>query len=337
MPRQTYKKIIVTEELIKQINPKNIRLMNQFLKEKNTRSSDATIKNYESDLRIFFTWVLLYADNVFFVDIKKLTLAEFFGYAVNELKWGSSRFARVKSCLSSLSTFIERLMDDEYPNFKNIVLRAIESMPKNVVREKTVMTDDQLKDLMKQLRDDGEFQIACWVSLAVASGARFSELLRITTDLIDENNLAFGGLFLETTKTIRTKGRSKSGKMIKKYILKDIFLDDYNCWLGKRSKIMKELGTDHNCIFIKDDGSPANEQVIRGWIRKIEGILGIPTYPHMFRHFFTTFLVRSGLPSDLVQVIGGWTSSNMVDLYSDIDIKEREFKELDNLRNMLNK
>jgi len=337
MPRQTYRKIIVTDELVEQINPKNIKLMKQFLKEKNTRSSDLTIKNYESDLKIFFTWVLLYADNEFFVDIKKLTLAEFFGYAVSELKWGSSRFSRVKSCLSSLSTFIERLMDDEYPNFKNVVLKAIESMPKNASREKTVISDAQFNFLLEELSKQGETQILCWVSLAAASGARFSELLRITTDLIDENSVAFGGLFLETTETIKTKGRSKSGKMLKKYILKDIFLPKYNAWMIERNAIMAEKNKEHNSIFINENGDPASEQLIRMWIKKIESILGVPTYPHMFRHFFTTFLVRSGLPSDLVQVIGGWSSSNMVDLYSDIDIKEREFKELDNLRKMLNK
>ena len=33
MPRKTYRKIITSEELTKQINPENIKLMDKFLKE----------------------------------------------------------------------------------------------------------------------------------------------------------------------------------------------------------------------------------------------------------------------------------------------------------------
>ena len=53
MTRETYRKVIVTPDLILKINPKNIDLMKSFLKEKNTRSAETTIKGYESDLNIF--------------------------------------------------------------------------------------------------------------------------------------------------------------------------------------------------------------------------------------------------------------------------------------------
>jgi len=54
MARKTYKKVIVTPELLEQVNPKNIELRDLFLKEKNARSSDKTIISYLSDLNIFF-------------------------------------------------------------------------------------------------------------------------------------------------------------------------------------------------------------------------------------------------------------------------------------------
>lgn len=337
MPRQTYKKIIVTEELLSQVNKDNIKLRDRFLREKNTRCSELTVKNYLSDLNIFFVHNLLNNDNKFFVDIKKLEFSEFFSFCVEELKYNSARFNRMKSCLSSLSTFVETFYDSDYPNFRNVILKVVESMPKNEVREKTVLSDDQVEMIFQKLEESGQKQIACWFALGVASGSRFSEILRFTTDIIDEKNVAFDGLFLETTKAIRTKGRGRNGKQLKKYILKDGFLEKYNAWLKERAKIISKNGKDHNSIFIKSNGDPLTEADARGWVKKIEDILGQPFYPHALRHAFCTKLVKAGLPSELIVEIIGWSSEVLIKTYNDAKVSEREFKELDNLRNMLNK
>ena len=70
MPRETFRKQITSPELWEEVNIKNKNLMKQFLKEKNTRSAELTLKGYESDLEIFFTWNLQNNDNKFFIDIK---------------------------------------------------------------------------------------------------------------------------------------------------------------------------------------------------------------------------------------------------------------------------
>ena len=67
--------------------------------------------------------------------------------------------------------------------------------------------------------------------------------------LIDEKNTVFDGLFLETTEKIITKGRGTTGKMLKKYILKDMFLPYYQKWLIEREKILKDLGYDFKYIY----------------------------------------------------------------------------------------
>ena len=101
-PRATYKKIIVTDELVAKINPVNVKLSEWFLKEKSTRASDTTVRAYRSDSNIFFVWNLLHNDNKVFTDIKKLDLSDFFYYTTEELRWGSSRNNRMRSFLSSL-------------------------------------------------------------------------------------------------------------------------------------------------------------------------------------------------------------------------------------------
>jgi integrase len=337
MPRKTFRKIITDDELILQINKKNKNMADLFLKEKDTRSSSATIKGYQSDLNIFFVWNLLENDNKFFIDIKKIEFANFFNYCINELQWNSARFNRMRSCLSSLSLFIERFFDDDYPNFRNVILKVVESMPKILVREKTIFSDEQINGLLKHLSDNRRYQEACWLALAISSGARFSELLRFTTDIIDENNVIFEGIFIEASKKIKTKGRTKSGKMLTKYIIKDIFIPYYKKWLEERNPIMYKNNKEHNYIFIKKDGSPANEYDVRYWISDFEEFLKVPFYPHSLRHYSSTYLARIGIPSQLIKELFGWESVDMVELYNDTEIKDREWKELENLREHLNK
>ena len=239
MGRKTFRKVITSKEISEQINPKNRKLINRFLKEKNTRCSDTTITNYKSDLEIFFTWNYLENDDKFFIKIRKLELADFFAYCVEDLKWGSSRFARMRSCLSSLSEFIEKFYDEDYPEFRNIVLKAIESMPKAERRKKTVLSKEQVDNLLNYLSNElNNPQEACLLALAISSGARKSELLRFDIDLIDENNTAFDDLFIETKEPIKTKGRTKEGKLLYKYIYKKTFIDYYKTWLPIRKKIM---------------------------------------------------------------------------------------------------
>jgi len=332
MGRKTQRTIIVTPELLSQVNPENIRLRENFLREKKTRSSDATVSGYRSDINIFLVWVLLNCENKSFFDIKKIDFSYFFGFCADELNFGSARFGRMKSCLSSLSNFVERFLDEEHPHFKNIILKSIESMPKNAVREKTVLSEEEINNIFKSLEDNQEYQVLCWFALAVASGCRFSELLRFTLNLIDENNTAFEGIFLETTKSIRTKGRGRSGKQLTKYILKDIFLSRYNLWLPKRKEILEKNNLDHNFLFIKKNGSPADESTARGWVDKIQKLISKPFYAHSLRHYFTTMLFKAGLTSELIQEIVGWSSEAMPKLYNDMEIKDRIFPELENLK-----
>ena len=56
---------------------------------------------------------------------------------------------------------------------------------------------------------------------------------------------------------------------------------------------------------------------------KCGDILGIPVYAHAFRHAFTTNLVRSGLPDGVIQEIVGWSSADMVKVYTDIAAEEQ--------------
>lgn len=331
--RKTYRKVITSDELMQEVNPKNSKLSARFLKEKNIKSSEGTIKAYKSDLDIFFIWNLKENDNKFFVDIKKIEFSDFFSYCVEELQWSPNRFARMRACLSSFSNFIETYFDEEYPMFRNVMLKTIEPMAKQAVREKTILLEDQINDLLSYLAvAKNNPQEACLLALASFSGSRISELTRITVDIIDENNTAFEGMFLETVKQIKTKGRGKHGKPLHKYIIRDAFVPYLQAWLPVRDQIMKENEQEHNCLFIKRDGTPAKTETIRGWSEKWEKRLGVPFYFHSLRHYFVTQLTRLKLDSEFIVEISGWSSTDMYKIYNDLTAKDREWKNLDNLK-----
>ncbi|KZE65170.1 integrase [Paenibacillus jamilae] len=338
MARKTFFKVITNEELTAQFNPKNVKMINRFIKEKNMKCSDGTIKGYKSDLNIFFTWNLLENDNKFFVDIKKIEFSDFFSYAIEELKWSPKRFGRMKSCLSSFSNFIENFFDDEYPSFRNVILKSIDNLKNNPVREKTILLEDQVDALLKHLSDDLiKPQEACLLALAANSGARVSELLRFTTSIIDENNTAFDGLFLETTKEIKTKGFGKQGKLLYKYIFKEKFWPYYQAWIVEREKIMQKNDKEHDYLFIKSNGEPAEVSTVRSWSTKWEKFLETPFYFHSLRHYLVTNLTRIGLESDFIIELMGWTSADMYRIYNDLTAKDRKWKSLGKLKSHIGK
>ena len=336
--RKTFRKIITSEELIAQINPENKKLVDRFLKNFATKRSPKSVTVYKSNLDIFFCYNLLYNDNKSFIDIRKIEIADFFDYCVTELHHSPNRFAQLHSCLSSFSAWIENYFDDveEYKNFRNL-LPKIEKPVKENVRKKTVLQKEDIDKLFAYFDENNMEQDACLLALAIACGARISELARFTTNLIDENNIVFEGLFLETTEEIRTKGRG-NGKMLKKYIIKDMFLPHYKKWLLVREKIMKENNQVHDSIFITRDGTPASSDRLRDWMNNWNDIVGQPCYPHNFRHYHISFLKGLEIEDDLIVYLTGWSEStghSMIAIYDDTNIASKKWKNLDKLKNAL--
>ena len=334
--RETFRKIITSEELIANINPQNVELMERFLKNFATRRSPNSVYNYRSNLNIFFCWCETELDNKLFVDIKKFELIDFFDFCVTELKWSSNRYAQMHSCLSSFSKWIENIYDERYPMFRNL-LPKIEKLPKELARKKSVFTKEELDGLMDWLKDKNRVQEQCLLACMMSSGARISELARFTTDMIDEKNTAFEGLFLETTEEMQVKGRGTTGKKILRYLVKDLFMPYYKQWLPIRAEIMKKHNCKHNYIFVKRNGEPANVAAFRAWVEKWDDVLGKHFYAHSMRHFWTTYLLSIGLEKELVQELQQWSSDTLVTLYNDSTAKDRKWKGLDKLKEALEK
>ncbi len=337
--RETFRKVITSDKLIAQINPENVKLMERFLKNFATKRSPKSVTVYRSNLNIFFVWNLLENDNRPFAKIKKLQMLDFFDYALSELRWSPNRFHQCHSSLSSFSDWIENYYDEVegYEGFRNIV-KKIEKPSKEAVREKTVLSKEDVDKIFAVLEEENRTQEQCLLALAISCGARVSELAQFTTYLIDEENTVFDGLFLETTEKIRTKGAGVTGKMLKKYILKDMFLPYYHKWLVERENILNETNQDHDSVFITKEGNPANADRLRDWIGTWGDIVGKPLYPHSLRHYQISLLKRLEIDDDLIVYLTGWaegTGHTMIAIYNDNELKDAKFACLNNLKTAL--
>ena len=144
MARKTVYNSITTPELLNQINEENSYLRKEFLDYlKSIDRAKTTIYQYEQDLNIFWVWNLQNNGNKDFIKITKREFAKFQNHAINEWQWSPKRTRRVKSVLSSLSNFIENILDEEeeYEGYRSVI-KKIENPVNETVREKTVFEQE---------------------------------------------------------------------------------------------------------------------------------------------------------------------------------------------------
>lgn len=323
--RSTVYNKITSEEKIAQINIKNKELCSDFIEYlKSIDRSPSTIYAYEQDLNVFMVWNLENNSNKEFIKITKRELAKFQNHALNVWGWSPRRLRRIKSVISSLSNFITDILDEEeeYQDFKSII-KKIPSPLNEEVREKTVFEPEELEKLLDKLVEEKKYMQACMVSLAMNSGRRKSELPRFKVEYFDKSNIKFGSLYC-TPEKVKTKGRGVKGKQLTLYVLKNGFEKYLNLWLEER----KRLGITSEWLFpdkTNGEWSETNQIAIGkldGWADYYSQILGKPFYWHSLRHYFTTMCVKSKLPQNVIQSIIGWTSGDMVNLYTDLSVED---------------
>lgn len=321
MSRKTKMNSITSPELIAQINPENMRLKNDFLEYlKSVQRSPGTIAGYSNDLDIFFVWVLQNARNKFFADISKRDLVAYQNWLINENQNSSSRVRRLKAAISSLSNFVEAILDDE-PEFRGFrsIVKKIENPALQPVREKTIWEDEELEGLLDKLIERKAYDKACYLALAMYSGRRKSELCRFKESDFDKDRLVCGGALYKSA-PIKTKGRG-GGKYIPCYTLAKKFKPYFEMWMRERER----LGIESEWLFPVRDNPTQHIGVstVNSWAETFTKISGRDFYAHSIRHYFTTSLARAGIPDSVIQSIVAWESSDMVRLYTDIDADEQ--------------
>lgn len=322
MARKTRMNNLTSPELLAQVNPDNMRLKNDFLDYlRSVQRSSGTIAGYSNDLDIFFVWVLQNAKNKPFVNITKRDIVAYQGWLINSNENSSSRVRRLKAAISSLSNYCENILSDDEPEFQSFrsIVKKIENPALQPVREKTVWEDAELEDLLNQLIERKAFDKACYLALAMYSGRRKSELCRFKVSDFDNSRLVCGGALYKSA-PIRTKGRS-GGKYIPCYTLAKRFMPYFQMWMDERER----NGIKSEWLFPSRENP--NEQIsvstLNSWAETFTKMSGKDFYAHSLRHYFTTSLVRSGIPDNVITQIVGWESADMCKIYTDIEADEQ--------------
>ena len=313
--RSTVYNKITDKNKIKQINPDNLQLIDDFIEYlESVDRSKGTIKQYRANLNVFFVWNLENNKNKFFVDLTKREIAKFQNHALNQWGWSPRRIRTVKATVSSLSNYIESILDDEYEGYKPIV-RKIESPANEAVREKSIFTVEDIQPILDELVESNRCEKACLLALALYSGRRKAELTRFKVSYFDDENLICGGALYKTPEKMQTKGRGQRGKLLDVYILAKQFKPYFDYWMQQREK----LGIESEWLFPKPGNNEKHIDIstIDSWSRTFSNMLGKPFYIHSLRHSFCTSLLEQNLPEGIVQTIIGWSSSDMVRLYDD--------------------
>src|SRR5687768_4463026 len=139
----------VSEEQWKLINSENRKIVEEFLRE-STQLSIQTIKQYTSALRIYFWWIKENAEDKSFYKIKSRDYLQYQNFIVrNNLSSSAIKFKR--SAVSSLNNYIELYYQDEYPEFRNYITKAIATPVPAFVHEKEPLSLQEYENLCQEL------------------------------------------------------------------------------------------------------------------------------------------------------------------------------------------
>ena len=320
MARKTKMNNITTPELLAQVNPQNTELLHDFLEYlRSVQRSETTVAGYENDIQIAWVWCLQHNNNAFYVDWTKRQVVKYQNWLLNENENSPARVKRLKASLSSLGNYIEGVLDDEYPAYRNII-NKVESPVNQPVREKTVFTDEQIQNLLQKLTESKSYDKACVLALALYSGRRKSELLRFRVSDFAEDKLVCGGALYKTGK-IKTKGRGTQGKQLECFCLAKPFQPYLENWLRYRT----ENGIESEWLFPSkaDPTKQLGVSTLNSWANGFSDILGMDFYWHAMRHMTVTNFIRAGIPDTVIQQYIGWSDISMVPVYSDIQPDEQ--------------
>jgi integrase len=280
---------------------------------KQSDKSPKTISQYQEWLGIFFAWNYRENSDTLFVDVTKRDFMRYFGW-LSDCGLSPARISTLRSALSSLSSEIELIDDDIYPEFSNKVrlLHPVKSAP---VREKTIISTEQAASMLSKLMAAGETQLACYVALLLSSGCRKSEAVQMKDSFFCDSAISLNGAAWKTPE-IRAKGPGKEGKRISKYVMIKSFCPYLEKWRAERSAM--NIRCD-DLFVIKKDGSyvPATETSADYFAKKISDICGIEFYAHCLRHYFCTYLSGKGVSQDAIAAMFSWSDPGMTKIYDD--------------------
>lgn len=276
----------VDDEMWKLVNEDYRNLVEEYLSVQ--AHSPKSKGQYRSCLRQFGYYVFKNMNNKLLYSMTKRDFLRYISYIRDTRKMSSSAISLRKACVSSLCNYIENVVADDDPNYKNFrnFTRGLPSITKNKVFNKVKISKEEYDLLMETLLGDDNYLGAAWVAFAFNVGARRAEIPQFKTEILDYP-IVDGGNYI-MSHIIRLKGRGEDGKQ-EPYMINEEALKYIKIWIEKR-------GYEHEYIFTtKYNGmiNPTSESWANDFCKEtLSNILGRRINPHLFKSSCITYLLE---------------------------------------------
>ena len=266
--------------------------------------NDKTLKAYRIDLRQYFEWVEGEEPG-------KAEIEEFITKLHINFKQKT-----VKRKLASIKAFYNYLEEEELIEenpFRKIKVKFKEAvvLPRIIPREEIEIL---LNYMYAHRPHSGRKTVETWrrdiaiVEMFFATGARVYEISNIRTECVDLQS----GL-------ICFKGKGNKERYVQ--IGNQEVLEWMREYYSENQKEIEDCGF----FFLNNRGTRFTEQSIRLMLKKYTKAAGIRRNitPHMFRHFFATYLIEEGVDVSCIQQILGHSSIKTTQIYIHVAVRKQ--------------
>ena len=326
----------ITEEEWLQCNEYNRNIVDEFLLN-SPQLSDQTKKAYKSNLMIWFNWVRQFLNNKAQYEIKSIEYMKYQNWLIS-MDHSSSDIANKRAAVSTLNNYIMLYYSDDFPTFRNFIVKGMPKPEKSFVNEKNPPTKEEFLHIVDVMKERGDWQKVAYLLYTFDTGCRRAESIQLLKEVIDyppiiKDKVIYNEDGTSEVKTIKyyysnptcCKGRGKTGK-VRKLVFSEETLDAIKKWL--------EIRGDDDCpyVFVSyKDGNVKQiaETTINKWATNVfSPILGRRFHPHILREAKATIsVVEEGKNISAVQRLLGHESSSTTEIYVIADLDE----ELDEL------
>ena len=301
------------------------KLLSEFENDcKDRHLTDETIGRYRSPLKLFFAF--LRQRNQTILDVDKHVLKDFIHYRRQQ----QIDQKTLENNFTALSTFYEFLCFEGYANV-NPVLPVRKRYLKRFKEEEG---DNSFDESRRKLASVEQMAMLVHSILSIRdqavvltlakTGLRRSELVSI--DIEDENGGTGDMDWIEQSITLKRK-------KFKKRSARSVFFDDETARVLKRWNAQrKKLHPKTAALFVNEYGERLQRNGVYNIVTKYAQAVGLHRphseriedhfSSHNCRHWFTTWLRRTGMPREFIKALRGDKRRDAIDIYDHIDREE---------------
>lgn len=326
----------ITEEEWALCNQYNRDIMEEFLMN-SPQLSDKTKKAYRSNLMIWFNWVRQNLKDKPQYEIKSIEYMRYQNWLMS-LGHSSSDITNKRAAVSTLNNYIVLYYSDEYPMFKNFIVKGMPKPEQSFVNEKNPPTKEEFLHIVEVMKEREDWQKVAYLLYTFDTGCRRAESIQLLKEVVDYKPIIKERTFVHgdgsrETRTVkyyqsnptRCKGRGKTGK-VRKLSFSENTMEAIKKWLDVRG--------DDDCPYVfvsKHSGQyeQISDSTLNKWAAKVfSPILGRRFHPHILREAKATIsVVEEGKNISAVQRLLGHESSQTTEIYVIADLDD----ELDEL------